>query len=628
VDTKGRRYASVMIALALLVFITPRIWADSTKPLLVSDTSGQRPPVLEPVSDPLEPVNRAVFEFNAQLTRWVIGPLSTGYRLAVPTPVRKSISRFGENIVYPKRLLSTLLQTKWEGAWIETERFFINTTAGGVGFFDPASRWGFEKYDEDFGQAFGWWGIDPGFYFMLPFLGPSSCRDTVGLVFDTASNPLVYVPGASTAVDFNDMSFVIPSFERLVKTDSDPYAKVRDVWALSRESKVNDYVPACSAPDPSPTLNAIYLTPRNPKFTLHTRMRTVRLNTTGEKFPYNYWLQKQSAPLLFILPGVGGHRISASTLALAEMAYNKGFNVVTVSSSMNWEFMETAASVSVPGFTPNDVKDIYGALNAVYLDLNKHYPNRFTATGLIGVSLGGTNALFLSHLDYTGQVNQLHFDRCAAICPPIDFFHAMDQLDGFYNAPMRWPVAVRAQRMESALLKAAALLDGKLKPGEPLPFDRTESEYLIGCAYRYTLRDCIYTSQEREDTGILKNKIAHMNRKDIYEEIDAYSFHDYCDKVVFPYYHDRLGFKSTREELIAQASVRALAKDLESNPKLRVFINEDDFLLSNEDIAWLKERLGNRLYSSPHGGHLGSLGLPEVQDKVMSVFEDLKTARR
>jgi ABC-type transporter lipoprotein component MlaA len=616
-----------LVVLVLMTCVTPRPWANSDEPNPTPLGEDQRPPLLEPVSDPIEPYNRAIFGFNSELTRWVVGPFAAGYRFAVPTPARNCLSRFGNNIAYPKRLFSNLLQAKWEGAGVETTRFLVNTTVGGVGLFDPASKWGLKKYDEDFGQAFGSWGIGPGFYFVLPLGGPDNCRDTIGGVFNSVTNPLSWVPGASTVVTFNDMSFVLPAFQRLIKTEKDPYAMARDVWALSRESEVIDFVPACANPDPSPTLNAIYLRVRDPWFTMHAHTKSVKLYDTGKQFPYTYWLQKEDAPLLFILPGVGGHRVSASTIALAEMAYNKGFNVVTTSSAMNWEFMQTAASVSVPGYTPNDVKDVYGALNAVYVDLNKRYPKHFTSTGLIGVSLGGMHALFLSHMDYTGRVDQLRFDRYAAICPPIDLFHAMDQLDSYYNAPMAWPEAERAQRMQNALLKAATMLDGKINPNEKLPFERNESEYLIGYAFRFTLRDCIYTSQERQNLGVLQHPIKHAKRDELYEEIAKFSYHDYCDKIVFPYYHDKLGFDAPREELIAQANVRALSEDLKSNPKLRVFINKDDFLLTPEDIAWLKETLGDRLSAAPYGGHLGTLGTQEMQDKIMAVFEDLKTVK-
>ena len=122
------------------------------------------------------------------------------------------------------------------------------------------------------------------------------------------------------------------------------------------------------------SLEAMFLNVKNPDFpsTLHTR--EVFLPSTGRYLPYNFKLHDKPAPLVFILPGLGGHRYGGSALALAEMAYRRGFSVAILSNAYNWEFMERASTAAVPGHTPVDARDAHVALDAVSRDLGAQFP--------------------------------------------------------------------------------------------------------------------------------------------------------------------------------------------------------------------------------------------------------------
>ena len=150
------------------------------------------------VPDPIEPFNRVMWDFNKGLMTGVIKPTSKVYRFVVVKPVRTGIGNFGKNLTYPGRLINNLLQGKWRGARDESYRFVCNTTVGVAGVFDVASKWKIPKSDTDFGQTFGQWGWKPNFFLMLPFLGPSNDRDTVGWAADTAANPLLYISSTNS----------------------------------------------------------------------------------------------------------------------------------------------------------------------------------------------------------------------------------------------------------------------------------------------------------------------------------------------------------------------------------------------------------------------------------------------
>ena len=120
-------------------------------------------------------------------------------------------------------------------------RFVINSTVGIAGFFDPATKWGLPRRDEDVGQMFGHWGIPPGPYMMVPFLGPSDPRDFVGYLFDTALSPLTWlVPGSSVPNIVNARARADEKIEAARNSSLDYYVFVRDAYVQYREAAVDN----------------------------------------------------------------------------------------------------------------------------------------------------------------------------------------------------------------------------------------------------------------------------------------------------------------------------------------------------------------------------------------------------
>lgn len=143
------------------------------------------------VYDPLESINRYTFKFNDFVYLKVLDPIARGYTYITPDPVEEGAKNFFSNLRYPVRLSGNLLQGRWEGAWVETKRFAVNTTIGVAGVFSPADKMeGMEPIPrEDIGQALGSWSIGEGPYLVIPLLGPSNVRDLFGLVGDAAVQP-------------------------------------------------------------------------------------------------------------------------------------------------------------------------------------------------------------------------------------------------------------------------------------------------------------------------------------------------------------------------------------------------------------------------------------------------------
>ena len=200
--------------------------------------------------DPLEGVNRGVYKFNDVTDKVIFKPIATGYKAITPTPVRKGVNNFFNNLGSITTVLNDLLQLKFAHAFTDAGRFVINSTFGIAGLIDVAGMDKIAQHKEDFGQTLGYWGAGNGAYLVLPILGPSSVRDTTGLVFDTfTTDPITYVHrGGNVATSnwlrtaqFIDKRTELLDAKDLVDDASlDPYAFARDAYMQRRDSLIAD----------------------------------------------------------------------------------------------------------------------------------------------------------------------------------------------------------------------------------------------------------------------------------------------------------------------------------------------------------------------------------------------------
>lgn len=136
-------------------------------------------------NDPFESYNRAMFSFNDNLDQYILKPVAKGYDFVMPSPAQKGVSNFFSNLDDVLVLTNNLFQFKLSKAASDAGRIIINSTLGLFGLIDWATDIGLKKNNEDFGQTLGYWGMPAGPYFVLPFLGPSTIRDTSGLAVDS-----------------------------------------------------------------------------------------------------------------------------------------------------------------------------------------------------------------------------------------------------------------------------------------------------------------------------------------------------------------------------------------------------------------------------------------------------------
>ncbi|MBU0698752.1 MAG: VacJ family lipoprotein [Pseudomonadota bacterium] len=199
------------------------------------------------VADPIAPLNRAMFYFNDKFYFWILKPVAKGYRYVVPAPVRIGVKSFFYNLTTPVRLVNCVLQGKLSSAGRELTRFVINTTAGMLGFVDLGQKYPeLSTKEEDLGQTFGTYGITNGFYVVWPIIGPSTLRDSVGMLGDLFLNPVTYVRPAEASIGItayekvNDTSFRIGDYEAIKDASLDPYSAIRDAYIQYRKKKMQE----------------------------------------------------------------------------------------------------------------------------------------------------------------------------------------------------------------------------------------------------------------------------------------------------------------------------------------------------------------------------------------------------
>lgn len=197
------------------------------------------------ISDPLEPINRFMFNFNEFAYNAVISPVSKGYKKVTPKPARLGLRNFFSNLGAPIRFANCMLQGKGDAAWIEMQRFLVNTSAGFLGFGDPArEKHGLYPVDEDLGQTLAKYGVGDGIYLVLPILGPTTLRDSVGRVGDTFLSPVTYVEpteaylAVSALRVTNTYSIRGKEFEALKEDAIEPYSAMKSAYLQYRQSVI------------------------------------------------------------------------------------------------------------------------------------------------------------------------------------------------------------------------------------------------------------------------------------------------------------------------------------------------------------------------------------------------------
>lgn len=660
--------------------------------------------------DSIEGFNRTMYWTNHFFVRWVFRPIGSVYGSIVPRPGIDAINRFTDNLGFPVRMFSCFCQAKFGGGGVEFLRFLSNTTLGVAGFFEVADPWfDLKRQDDDFGKAFYCWGIGNGCFLFLPGAGPSNMRAGVGKIFDFAFDPKSYIYFGQTFTYLNLGTRQYADYERMSLANGDPYQLFKNLGGIKRKLNVTDWTPVpdkqvSAAPAiqpaakkqeaqnkptaPAPEFNGkviaiedyqsqgsaidtlrvsmfnmqkdevslwVDLSWWNGDFQNQGSVRSVKVCEDKPEMDYKVWYQdKKDAPLAVIVPGLGSHYSNTTAAALAEVLFDRGYSVVIVSNAMNWEFMETAASTLVPGYTPVDAADVRKAVATILDDLRENKKLKPAEKVMIGYSLGALHTLFIAQMEM--PENKLGIDRYVAINPPVNLMYGMKQLDEYYASRLKWGDNNQEfERMLNAAGKYLMLLKRKYpwkddpvaaaaKPGNTadkadkqkvpaevkqdndniykVSLDESEAKVLVGYSFKMTLDEVIVSIHHRQNLGVLKTPYRWGSRTALYHELTDYSFERYLNDFVIKYYSDKFKRRLTAESMNSESSLTAIGSQLSGNSKVRIIHSMNDFLESDADRVWLKNTFGEKIVFLKYGGHLGNLYLKQMHDTIINMLKN------
>lgn len=242
------------ILLFMLIFSLSFLEANSSSEFSDFDDEFKTDKV-EASWDPIEFYNVPMTKFNDFFYMYILGPVAKGYKTVINKPIREGVSNIFDNIQFPIRFANNLLQLKFNNAFEESARFVINSTYGLAGFIDLAKSDGnLQPHNEDFGQTLGFYGVGNDIHIVLPFLGPSNLRDTVGIVVDGFAQPLNYAHKQEWGMlkdnenylyinaykTINEYSLHVDEYENIRKDAVDLYILLKNIYDQRRNKLIEE----------------------------------------------------------------------------------------------------------------------------------------------------------------------------------------------------------------------------------------------------------------------------------------------------------------------------------------------------------------------------------------------------
>ncbi len=372
-----------------------------------------------------------------------------------------------------------------------------------------------------------------------------------------------------------------------------------------------------------------------PESTLNVEMLSIepkpeRANIPGfknkNKYGFALLKQNQSAPLVFVLPGLGGTANDLNTLALAEQLYSQGFHVITLTSTFNWHFVIGVSNNGLVGFVPWDAEDLYSAMITIVQKVKRERDLKISNYSFIGYSLGAWVAAYVAKLDETQR--QFNFKRVVLINSPIDIKYGVKTLDSFYNLANHLSQSDKNAIVGAAINVVSKLIDRPMNQnyyyGLEDSFNKFSTGHIlfvIGDLFRSALADIINVSQKLADLSVLniKNTLSDSEaQRDALKEI---SFMSYINQIIRPEVMRAKNLKSlSLDQLFAMGDLKNLQSFLSQNKNIYFIHNANDFLIRELDLEFAQSTFGSRFTLYPYGGHMGNTWFPENRTQLRQIM--------
>lgn len=339
--------------------------------------------------------------------------------------------------------------------------------------------------------------------------------------------------------------------------------------------------------------------------------------------------QKQKAPLVFLIAGSGASDRSSHIVYMMKALYQAGFHVISLPSPSNANFIISASEYSVPGDLPEDAADLYRAMEVAWEKVKGDI--EVSSFSLGGYSLGGTQAAFVAKLDENRKV--FNFRKVLMINPSVSLYSSAARIEELVQ---KIPGGGKKQgRFFNRMLSKfsafyhygnfVAIDDDFLFSiySEKL-FTQDETAGLIGLTYRIKLAGMIFSSDVMTNSGYVvpKNRVLspYDSLFDYFLVSSHLSYMDYFNEYLFPFFQKRRP-GLTRQEFIDSMSLRSIDAYLRSSGKFGVMTNQNDYILTKEELDYLRQLFGERTKIYPRGGHLGNLDYKDNLAYMVDFFK-------
>lgn len=355
-----------------------------------------------------------------------------------------------------------------------------------------------------------------------------------------------------------------------------------------------------------------------------------------KKIPSEFWYnkgfkfslvpQKKTAPLIFLLAGTGAAHNSLRNEFFQRILYDAGYNVISISSPMNSNFIINGSRSKMPGIIYNDSEDIYEIMKETYNRVKKDI--QVTEFYIMGYSLGATEAAMIAYIDE--QQKAFDFKRVFMVNPAVDAYKSAIKLDNYLNFPPEQRADKIAEIINTIIDK---IVRGAVPEHTVLDIENIyklfaksdmtnrEMEELIGGAFRLSSIDLNYISDALTGRKVYHCKPAGKFTPmfSSFEKINFASFNDYVHKLAYPYYKEKSKGELSLEDLLKKSRLSYINDYLQNSDKIAVVTNADELILDKEDFEYLQKTFKDRLIIYPYGGHCGNMFFP-TNVKVMLDF--------
>lgn len=613
--------------------------------------------------DKHEKFNRKMFSLNSKLNKYIARPVHILWASVMPKYGMDRIRDAYNNIEYPKRLASCLIQKDGKGIKIETIRFLTNTTIGLGGLFDPADKiFKIKPTNETMEQALCKCKMGSGSYLVMPCLNSCTPRSLCGRALEAALDPAVYLATPITSIVkfglmVNRTSYMQPLAKMIETNYADPYDIHKKLFGLENYIRNSNYdrnenilsefeadlglmtggaaelgeIENFEKIEPdimlenykvqTPVVDSMKtalfenkdvnksiwneLSIWNHSFAKRIKTGYVQVTEGRDKYQFKYIMQKdKTAPLVIIYPSIGEGAGAHHSIIFAKMFYDEGYSVVMQGSHFHWEFAKSMPQGYAPGLPYRDVDNIRLVTGKILDFLENKYECEFKEKTLVGTSFGALATLFVAEKE--SKDNQLGINKFIAISPPIRLTYALEQLDKNAEEFNQNSQEVKDKTALTAakLLKVLDVKDSKNVNLEQLPFSDEEGKLITSFILRQKLSDLIFAIEN----------ISPKEKTNIYENINNMSYRDYAEKYLIG--------DGTLEDIEHKASLYALEDYLANNDNYKIYHSLDDYFINSPQLAKLKKISGKKVTCFNCGSHLGFLHRKEFADALIKEIKE------